>query len=201
MDTQDGMSRVKDPTLSEFHCDLYNPKWLLQSFIYENVSHPSLSCFPSISFCFSSLFSNCLSAFVYNWDLTWNQFEVVYMWCFHIFKWTRAIFFPSVAMLGERFHLDGYMRMLSADLKSCGLRQEHGVNSRRIRLMWVCGSSVWSVCLTVCFSAGMSSVNPSSLSLTQIRSAVWVICFFSGTCGWKFSLTVAKCVSGSYNQK
>lgn len=60
-----------------------------------------------------------------------------------IFSSGRAIFFfLHVAVLGERFHLDGYMKMLSADLKSCGLRQEHGVNSRRIRLMWVCGSSV-----------------------------------------------------------
>lgn len=57
----DGISRVKDtnPTLSESHCDLYNPKWPLQSFIYENVSHPSLSCFPSFSF-----YSYSLSAFI-----------------------------------------------------------------------------------------------------------------------------------------
>lgn len=97
----------------------------------------------------------------------------VYM-SFHIFKWSRTGFFFSVALQGERFDWNGYMRMLSADPKSRGLHQEHGVNSRRIHLMWVCGS----VCLTVCFSAGMSSVNPSSLSLTQIRSAAWVICFF-----------------------
>lgn len=42
------------------------------------------------------------------------------------------------------------MRMLSADLKSRGLRQEHGVNSRCIRLMWVCGSGL------VCDDQGVS---------------------------------------------
>lgn len=74
MDPWDGISRVKytNPTLSESHCDLYNPKWLLQSFIYENVSHPSLSYFPS-SFSFSSY---SLSAFMHYWDLTWNHFNV-----------------------------------------------------------------------------------------------------------------------------
>lgn len=153
MDTQDGMSRVKDPTLSESHCDLYNPKWLLQSFIYENVSHPSLSCFPSIAFCFSfSLFSNSLSAFVY-----WFAINLRCFICdAFIFSSGQEqyfiLFFFSVAVLGKRIHLDGYMRMLSADLKSCGLRQEHGVNSRRIRLMWVCCSSVCDQCVSPCVS-------------------------------------------------
>lgn len=78
MHTQHDISRVKNtnPTLSESHCDLNYQKWLLCSFIYENVSHTSLSGFPSISFSLSVLIL-CLHSFITAW--TW--LEIILM-CF-----------------------------------------------------------------------------------------------------------------------
>ncbi len=69
MHSQHDISRVKNtnPTLSESHCDLNNPKWLLCSFIYENVSHPSFLVFhpsPSLSL---FLFCVCIHSFAWMW--------------------------------------------------------------------------------------------------------------------------------------
>lgn len=120
---------------------------------------------------FSSSYASILSL-AYCKDMLWCDLHIMLLF----FKCFFYFLFSYVARLSKCFHIDGCTRTLSADLNSCGLCWEHGVNSRHIRFVWVCSSGVWSVCLTVCFAAGMSSVNPSSLSLTQIRSAVWVIC-------------------------
>lgn len=75
----------------------------------------------------------------------------------HVLSYFQVVknrFFFSVALQNERFDINGYMRMLSADPKSRGLRQEHVVNSRRIRLMWVCGFGM--VCDDQCVSPCVS---------------------------------------------